>query len=131
MKKAFDKTTYKKLYPSASHPGLFFGTAKVHKLKAGFDTVNDLPIRPVISNIGTATYDISKFLANLLAPLAKSRYTINNTKDFINRIKDKRIGPDYLMVSLDVESLFSNVPLEHTIEIIQNKVYEDKIIEKN
>lgn len=31
MKKAFDRETYNRLYPSASHPGLYFGLAKYTK----------------------------------------------------------------------------------------------------
>ena len=36
---------YKKLYPSGSQPGLFYGLAKVHKLKE-CEGVGQLPIRP-------------------------------------------------------------------------------------
>ena len=71
MKSKFSKAEYSKLYPSASQPGLFFGLAKVHKLKDGQADVKDLPLRPVISNIGTATYQVSKYLAKLLSPLTK------------------------------------------------------------
>ena len=121
--------TYKKLYPSASQPGLYFGLGKIHKLEEGNRNVEDLPLRPVISNIGTATYQISKYLANLLAPLAKSIYTIESTKDFLDKLKQKSIHPDYLMVSFDVVSLFTNVPLDYTIDLILKQVYEEKLIE--
>ena len=66
MKKAFSKDVYKKLYPSASQPGLFFGLAKVHKLKGNNCNVSELPLRPVISNIGTATYQVAKYLSQIL-----------------------------------------------------------------
>ena len=71
MKKKFSARIYKKLYPSSSRPGLYFGLAKVHKLNDNSKSVNELPLRPVISNIGTATYEVSKFLADLLQPLTK------------------------------------------------------------
>ena len=128
MKKAFDKKTYNRLYPSSSRPGLFFGLAKVHKLKDGSDNVNELPLRPVISNIGTATYQVSKYLADILLPLTKNEYTINNTKDFVDRLRSATIAPDCIMVSFDVESLFTNVPLDYTINYILDKVYKDKVI---
>ena len=79
MKKSLDNKTYKKLYPSSSHPGLFFGLGKVHKLDENNRSVEALPLRPVISNIGTATYEISKYLATLLSPLAKGKYTIDSS----------------------------------------------------
>ena len=41
-----------RLYPSGSCPGKFYGTAKVHKISEN-DTVDELPILPIISNFGT------------------------------------------------------------------------------
>ena len=46
------------LYPSGSCPGKFYGTAKIHNISSENDTADDLPIRPIVSNIGTATYDL-------------------------------------------------------------------------
>ena len=114
------------MYPSSSQPGLFFGLAKIHKLKEGEKDVKDLPLRPVISNIGTSTYQISKHLAALLAPLTKSDQNIESTNDFINKLRTLRIRDGYKMVSLDVVSLFTSVPLDYTINIILDKVFKDK-----
>ena len=49
---------YLKLYPTGSSPGLFYGTAKLHKVKDN-GTVEDLPLRPIILNIRTATYELA------------------------------------------------------------------------
>ena len=77
------------------------------------------PLRPIISIIGTATYEIARYLAELLAPLGKSKHTISNTKDFITRLKTERIQKKrFKMISFDVKSLFTNAPLEETIDII-------------
>ena len=46
--------SYISKYPSGSCPGKFYGTAEVHKIFEN-DTVDELPIRPIFSNIGTAT----------------------------------------------------------------------------
>ena len=54
---------YKKIYPSGSNPGKFDGTAKVHKLSSevemNINNVDRLPLRPIVSNINTATYKTS------------------------------------------------------------------------
>jgi hypothetical protein len=73
-------------YPTGSSPGKFYGAAKVHKLKQG-ESVDNLPIRPIISNIGTASYHLAKYLAKLLSPLSQSEYTISSTDNFINYIR--------------------------------------------
>ena len=129
-KHVVDEKLYKRLYPTSSKPGSFYETAKVHKLKER-EGVDKLTLRPIISNIRTATYEIARYLAELLALLGKSKYTISNTKDYITRLKAERIPKRFKMISFDVRSLFTNVPLEETIDIILNKIYDEKKIETN
>ena len=40
------------------------------------------------------------------------------------KIKNEKIPENYEMVSFDVKSLFTSVPLEHTIDIIIKRIYE-------
>ena len=127
MKNRLSPQEYLRLYPSGSCTDKFYGTAKVHKISEN-DTVDELPIRPIVSNIGTATYNLSKYLAKLLSPLSQSEYTIKNTKQFIEQIRIKQVPDGYKMVSFDVKSLFTNVPLEKTIEITLKRIYERKEI---
>ena len=55
IKSKFIQQEYKRLYLTGSNAGKFYGTAKLHKLPT-FGTVDQLPLRPIISNIGTASY---------------------------------------------------------------------------
>ena len=87
--------------------------------------------RPIISNVGTATYNTAKYLANLPSPLGMSDYTNINTADFINRLKKERIPRKYKMISFDVKSLFTNVPPDETVSIILRKIYDEGKIETN
>ena len=128
MKKRIGPATYSSIYPTASRPGRFYGTAKLHKLQNGCTDVNQLPVRPIISNIGTATYKTSKYLAKLLAPLTKSKYSISSTKEFIAYTKNLKVGENQEMVSFDVSNLFTNVPLDFTIDLVLKKVYRKKMI---
>ena len=130
IKNMFTEREYKQLYPTGSKPGAFYGNAKVHKLRKG-EGLKELTLRPIVSNVGTATYNTAKYLANLLAPLAKSDYTIINTADFINRLKKERIPRKYKMISFDVKSLFTNVALDETISIVLRKIYDEGKIETN
>ena len=63
---------YKRLYPSGSCPGKFYGTSKLHKIDPK-GLVDDLPVRPIIYNINTSTYNLSKYLEKLLAHLRESQ----------------------------------------------------------
>ena len=110
-----EEKEYKKLYPTGSKLGLFYGTAKVHKLKI-VEGLKELTVRPVTSNIGTATYETAKYLNTLLTPLTKSKYNIFSTGDFIQKLKSERIQKGFKMISFDVKSLLTSVPLYQTIE---------------
>ena len=94
----------------------------MHKLPPnGF--IDNLALRPIISNIGTANYQLVQYLAKLLSPLAQSNYTINSTKDLMIKIKNEKTPENYEMVSFDITSLFTSVPLEHIIDIIIKRIY--------
>ena len=79
---------YSKIYPTGSSPGRFYGTAKLHKVKDN-GTVEDLPLRPIISNIRTATYELAKYFAQILKPLGQLQYTIKSSKSFIKHWRSK------------------------------------------
>ena len=117
IKNVLSENDYKKLDLTGSRPGLFYGTAKVHKLQ-GNQRLNELTVKPIISKIGTATYETAKYLNNLLSPLGKSQHTVFNSKELFEKIKAEIIPIGYKMISFDVNSLFTNVPLDETIETI-------------
>ena len=101
---------YKRLYPSGSAPGKFYCTVKLYRISIN-DGLYKLPIRPIISNIGSPTYQLAKYLEKLLSPLANSEYTVTSTKDFIEEIKNVKVPDGHQLISFDVKSLFTNVPL--------------------
>ena len=114
---------YHRLYPTGSCPGKFNDTAKIHKLKLNYK-VEQLPIRLIVSSIGTVTYNLARHLTKLLSPLSMSKYTIDSTKHFMEKIKQETVPDGYKTVSFDVKSLFTNVPLEKTIDITLERIYE-------
>ena len=59
-----------------------------------------------------------------MSPLSESEYTIKNTKHFVEKFKKEHILSDHLLVSFDVKSLLTNVPMDESIEIIVNRIYE-------
>ena len=75
-----------------------------------------MTVRPIISNIGTATYETAKYLNSLLASLGKSDVSLLNTETFMKHIKDQRIPDGYQMISFDVKALMpgGNEKVTHT-----------------
>ena len=130
IKHVVDEILNKRLYPTSSKPGSFYGTTKVFKFKER-EAVDKITLMPIIFNIGTAVYEIAIYLAESLTPLGKSKHTISNTNDFITRLKTERISKRFKKISFNVKSLFTNVPLEETVDTILNKIYVEKKIETN
>ena len=118
IKQHLDENKYKRMYPTGSR----------HKLQNG-EGLNELTMPPIISNIGTATYETAKILNSLLQPLGKSNRSILNTEAFVNQFKGQRIPEGYKIISFDVKSFFTNVPLNETIDIILTKVYDENKID--
>ena len=58
--------------------------------------------------------------------IIESQYTIKNTKEFTKKIRKQKIPKDYTMVLFDAVSLFTNMPLEYTINIILRRIFEKK-----
>ena len=115
---------YSHLYRNGSFPGKLYGTAKIHEILAT-DNVEKLPNRPIVSNINTSTYKLAKHLAKLLSPLSRSQCIVNSTKHFIEAIKHEKIPA---VISFDVKSLFTSIPLNKTIEIIFQRIYNCNLI---
>jgi len=96
-------------------PGYIYGNPKTHKDK------NNPPLRPIISQIGTVTYETAKKLNDIINPFMPKEHMINSTNEFIEITKT--VSNPKMLASLDVVSLFTNVPVHDTIEIILNNVY--------
>ena len=98
-----------------------YGMPKLHKVSSS----NALPpFRPIVSSIGTYNYKLAKYLCDLLTPLIPAEHCAKDTFTFVEDIKKVRCS-NYFMVSFDVESLFTNVPLSETIDIAVNLIFQN------
>ena len=74
--------------------------------------------------IDTPTYKLAKFLVPILAPLTVKDYTVKDSFSFAEEIR-KQDDSQLFMASLDVDSLFTNIPLNETINICVDKLFEE------
>lgn len=96
-------------------PGYIYGNVKTHKANN--------PLRPIISQIPTPTYNLAKSLNKIISPYIPDQYSIRSTDDFIDILHSS--DSSGIVASLDVESLFTNVPIEETVDIIIENVYHN------
>lgn len=115
-KRRIPDAVYKKILPSGSRAGVLYGLPKVHKKGS--------PLRPIISAVKTYNYELAKYLDGILKPLVNSKYMLNDTYDFVNKVSLLDVEKNKYMVSFDVESLFTNVPTTETIEIILDLAFD-------
>ena len=74
------------------------------------------PFRPILSSVGSYIYNLAKFLNTLLCPCIPNQFSSSNSFSFVNEIRNLKF-PHSFLVSFDVESLFTNVPVKETTEI--------------
>ena len=100
---------FKKYQPFVPSPPYLYGLPKIHK--------DIVPLRPIVSTTGSVTYKLSKYIAAILKELngSISDSYISNTGDFLNKVRNVDLH-NKTMVSFDVSSLFTTVPLDDTME---------------
>jgi hypothetical protein len=108
----------KNLKVSGSRFGIMYGLPKIHK--------KNVPLRPILSTIGTANYCLSKFLVSLLTPFVNNEFSIKDSFTFAQEICTVP-NNHYVMASFDVVSLFTNIPVDETIDIILSKLFANDV----
>ncbi|XP_076031091.1 uncharacterized protein LOC143019338 [Oratosquilla oratoria] len=96
-------------------PGYCYGNVKIHK--------PGKKIRPIIAQIPKPTYHLSKRLCALLTPYVPATYSLTSACDFIDILKHNNANG--FIASLDAESLFTQIPVNKTIDFICDKIYRD------
>ena len=82
-------------------------------------------MRPILSATDTYYFHLAKWLNEKLKPLSLNQYTVTDIFDFTKEIHDLKINKGEFLVSYDVSSLFTNVPLDETIEILVNRAFSN------
>jgi len=115
-----DTQHHHRLRCSVPQPWKLYGLPKLHK--------PGIPMRPIVSFCGSPTYELSKYLTTILQPLTdKSRYKLQSTENFIGIIKTVQIPDGYKLVSFDVKSLFTSIPLQLALQCTEIAIQQSTI----
>ena len=118
------------MHPVSNQSAQLFATVKTHKFKSLEEiNVDQLKLCPIIDQTGSYIYNASKVIAKYLKPLAKNKFTISDTLTFPDLVKNTSNSNEYEGVSYHVESLFTSIPVEETINYIVDRIYVRKEIE--
>ena len=66
---------------------------------------------------------MSKYLTNVLKPLTDEfRHKLQSSENFIDAIKTIQIPDDHKLVSCDVKSLFTSIPIQLALDCTENAI---------
>ncbi|XP_068691539.1 uncharacterized protein [Montipora foliosa] len=117
-----DEATYRKLHSTDGSLPAIRGSIKHHK--------PGCPLRPIVSCIGSALYNTSKFLSDILSPIQNlNGYSVLNSSQFAKQVANIEILDDEVMVSFDVVSLFTAIPVNKACDYIRNKLNCDNTLQ--
>ena len=115
--KLIPEEVYRFIRPTGSQRPRLYGLPKTHK--------PEVPLHPILSMTDSAHHELSRRLASLLQPVL-DHYTAHCVSDsftLANYIRKLNGQINSFMCSFDVSSLFTNVPLNETIEICADTLY--------
>lgn len=90
-----------------------YGLPKIHK--------EHIPLRPISSSRKVPCYELAKHIGKILKSLISPIYNIKNSMDLKNKLQDIKLDDDDILVSFDVVSLFTNIPIYLAIKNILDK----------
>ena len=91
----------------------------------------DIPLRPILSIVGSSQHELAKFLLVTLQPVLElySSFCIQNSFSFAELIRQFDPTSDQsFLCSFDICSLFTDVPLDETVRICADTLYSGKLI---
>ena len=109
-----DKELYDKMKSSGGQPARLYGLAKVHK--------DIIPLRPVLSMPGSPYYNIATTVTKWLSVVPESKSNCTSKK-IADQLKDIVLDEGEVLVSFDVVSLYTNVPVLEAIQEAADRLY--------
>ena len=101
----------------------FYGLPKIHK--------PDTLLRPIVSNQGSVTYRVAKELTKILKPLVgKSPHHIHSAQHFVEQANKVTLLPGECLSSYDVTDLFTSVPIDPALGIINDLLEKDQTLKE-
>ena len=127
-----DTNSYRALIPANNpRPRLFYGLPKIHKPQHKWLNPNCPPIRPIISDTGSESHMVAKLIAHhLREPATRHPAYIKDTWHFLSKLRKLQLPPNTILVTMDVESLYTNIPLKEGLNLCKKALNQRNLQEQ-
>ena len=119
-KRILSKAVNNKIRLRPKQPPKIYGLTRIHK--AGIH----VPLRSLVSCLKTFADDLFAYLADMWSPLkGNSDFTVSSSALLVCTINGERIQENEFVMSFDVESLFTDVPIDVAVQAAWQKLEND------
>ena len=115
------KDEFLKICLVGSKPGSLYGNPKVYEPVV----YNMSKFWPILSAINSPGYNLAKFLVPILEPFTQNEFTVKDSFSFAK--ETTKYDSSRFMPSLDVESIFTNIPLKETINNCVSDLHNENL----
>lgn len=107
--------------PTEPRPRLLYLLPKIHKSPDQWPIPHQIPpCRPIISDVSSESYHLSEYLDSFLQPIASQHPSyLKDTYDFLNKLSQIQVTQDTLLVTADVDSMYTNISHEAGLRAVR------------
>lgn len=112
--------------PQNPRPRRFYLVPKIHKPQESWTIPHKMPVgRPIVSDSSSESKGIAFLIDEFIKHEAQSHPSyVQDTYDFIEKIRDIEISSEFLLITMDIESMYTNIEHDKGLEAIKEAFQE-------
>ncbi len=114
--------------PSNPRPRRFYMLPKIHKPVESWTVPNKMPKgRPIVSDCSSESEKVASFIDDYIKYKAQTHPAfIKDTYDFVQKIRQLDIPDGALLITMDVESMYTNIDHEKGLQAVREAFVDSK-----
>ena len=98
----------------------FYLLPKIHKDKSKWPSEKMPEGRPIVSDTNSESSRVAEYIDHYINPLSVNCFSyIKNSYDFVEQIRHTKVEGDFLLVTADIKSLYTNMNIDRMVETVE------------